>query len=257
MPSYPDSEVSCLLVEQGLRPVLLHPLSRLLARLRDDGISRSLQWLWYHLRWRMRERMLGVDTGEQAFGVVVDDDGENHCYEAIDTRCFELILDSLSIDAGRDVFLDLGCGKGRALVLAASLPFKRVYGLELSAPLSAIATRNVHAAQKRLACQDIRVIQGSAASTPLPDDVTVLFMFNPFSGSILEQAMEQVHESLKRQPRKLRVVYVLPVDAVNHLDTLDWLARKSRIEPGYLEVDECLVYETCGTPAGDQTVAAT
>jgi SAM-dependent methyltransferase len=47
-------------------------------------------------------------------------------------------------EVGRDdVFLDLGCGKGRAVLTASLLPFGRITGVELSPHLANIARRNV------------------------------------------------------------------------------------------------------------------
>ena len=34
--------------------------------------------------------------------------------------------------SGSDVFVDFGCGKGRALLVAAGFPFRRVVGIEFS-----------------------------------------------------------------------------------------------------------------------------
>src|SRR5882724_11277495 len=40
-------------------------------------------------------------------------------------------------------FLDVGAGKGRALLLAAELPFRKVIGVELSEDLARVAQKNI------------------------------------------------------------------------------------------------------------------
>ena len=55
---------------------------------------------------------------------------------------------ALNVRAG-DVFLDLGCGKGRALALASLFPFTRIIGVELGASLAAHALASAKRLQGR------------------------------------------------------------------------------------------------------------
>src|SRR5690242_3123851 len=41
-------------------------------------------------------------------------------------------------------FIDVGAGKGRALLLASELPFRKIIGVELSKELARIAAHNIH-----------------------------------------------------------------------------------------------------------------
>ncbi len=105
-----------------------------------------------------------------------------------------------------DVFLDYGSGAGKALLMAATFPFQRIIGVEFSGNLAATATGVIDAARPRLRCQDIQVVNADATQYELPDDVTVLYFFNPFWGTALEQTLENVHRSLLRRPRTLRIL---------------------------------------------------
>jgi tRNA1(Val) A37 N6-methylase TrmN6 len=53
-------------------------------------------------------------------------------------------------------FVDGGAGKGRALLLAAELPFRKVIGVELNEALARIAQRNV-ILWKRLAQSQLKI----------------------------------------------------------------------------------------------------
>ena len=46
-------------------------------------------------------------------------------------------------------FIDLGCGKGRALLVASELPFKALMGVELNSGLARIAERNATIIKQR------------------------------------------------------------------------------------------------------------
>lgn len=106
------------------------------------------------------------------------------------------------------VFVDVGSGKGKVLLMAAEYPFKRVVGIEYSKYLHDAAQRNITAYRSPDArCARIESICGDAASTPLPCDPMVLYMFNPFGGAVLEPMVKNLVRSLAEIPRKVFVVY--------------------------------------------------
>ncbi|HEY6396040.1 MAG TPA: class I SAM-dependent methyltransferase [Solirubrobacteraceae bacterium] len=110
-----------------------------------------------------------------------------------------------------DCFLDVGAGKGRILFLAAQYPFRRVLGVELSDSLCGIARRNLAIHRDRLRCPNVEVIGADALEYAIPDDVTFLYMYNPFSGAAFGTFVERILESLSRRPRHLHLIYNNPV----------------------------------------------
>src|SRR5262249_45180057 len=76
-------------------------------------------------------------------------------------------------------FVDMGPGKGRALLLAAEQPFARVIGVEVLPELHAIAQQNIAAAASRLVCHKIESISADARIFQFPDGPLVVFLFNP------------------------------------------------------------------------------
>ena len=209
-------------------------------RLRQEGYLGTAGWLLHQVTWRFQEYRLGIETQPSAESSE-EDDGENHCYEPINTKCFYDILQNLDLKPGVDVFFDCGCGKGRALILAALHPFKSVIGLERSEELANIARQNAAHVQAKSQCP-IVIMQGSAEQSEFPDDATVLFMFNPFSGSILLKFLDRVKESLSSEPRPFTLIYVVPKNVINELECIDWLTQTKEIQPGYMTEDRCLFY---------------
>jgi SAM-dependent methyltransferase len=106
-----------------------------------------------------------------------------------------------------DVFLDLGSGKGRMVLVAARYPFKRVIGVELSDSLTAIARSNVTSCRFRPRCHDIELVTADVLDYRVPDDVSVVYLFNPFRGPIFDKAMARLIASVDRHPRVVRVIY--------------------------------------------------
>ena len=85
-------------------------------------------------------------------------------------------------------FIDLGCGKGRALLLASRHPFREVIGIELNPQLAAIAQRNAerwHSLGE--ARSPIRVQVGDATEPALPAGPTILFLYNAFAEPLVHR----------------------------------------------------------------------
>src|SRR4051812_12995957 len=107
-----------------------------------------------------------------------------------------------------DVFIDVGCGKGRVVLQAAMYPFRRVVGVELSPELHATAERNVARSMARLTCRNIELVQADVLDYEFPDDVTIAYFFNPFEGEVFGAVVEKLVASLRRNPRSLRIIYM-------------------------------------------------
>ena len=73
-----------------------------------------------------------------------------------------------------------------------------------------MARRNVERMQHRLTCQDIELHTADALDFDVPDDVSIVFFNNPFTGQTFEGVMEKLVASLKRKPRRMRIVYRNP-----------------------------------------------
>jgi len=87
------------------------------------------------------------------------------------------------------------------LIVALQYPFRRVVGIELLAPLAATARRNV--ARYPLRCE---IFEADASSFPLPDEATVVYVFNSFGADVLPEVFRRIDESLARRPRRIRLL---------------------------------------------------
>ncbi len=111
----------------------------------------------------------------------------------------------------RTVFLDVGAGKGRAVLLASEYPFLRVEGIELHAGLAAIAEANVALWQKDPGANPlspIAVHHADATCHPLPAEAILTFLFHPFELPVLRRFLRHVEASLTLHPRPFDLIYV-------------------------------------------------
>ena len=118
-------------------------------------------------------------------------------------------MNALEIEHEDFVFVDLGAGKGRTLLLASDFPFKRVIGVELFERYCAIARHNVRTyrspAQR---CTAIDIVCSDASTYELPPENTVFYFFDPFERPVLARVVENIVQSLRSRPRKVAIVYV-------------------------------------------------
>lgn len=113
-----------------------------------------------------------------------------------------------AFDLAAATFVDLGAGKGRALIMAAALPFRRILGVEFAAELLAIARANV----ERLGLgARIELVHGDAALFVAPAEPLVLFLYNAFGPPVLTTVAERLLCSWRELPRLVRVIYLNPV----------------------------------------------
>ncbi len=112
-----------------------------------------------------------------------------------------------------DVFVDFGSGLGRVVFQAARYyPFKAVIGVEVSEQLQAAARANIDGNRAKLRAGDVELVTCDAAAYRVPDDVTVAYFFNPFTGPVFTQVIANLVESFDRRPRRLRVIYRNPAE---------------------------------------------
>jgi SAM-dependent methyltransferase len=118
-----------------------------------------------------------------------------------------------------DVFVDFGCGKGRVLHQAARRPFRRVIGVEISPALAEIARANLAARRHQHRCGGVEIVASDAMEFPIPDDLTIAYLFHSFRGRVLDAVLRGIVNSIDRQPRRVHLIYVYPVHADKVLET--------------------------------------
>ncbi len=160
---------------------------------------------------RRLERRAGIETEGRISTTELGYANEDYVHY-VPAAWFQLRRILRPSDVGPDdVFIDYGSGMGRVVYQAAAwYPFKRVIGVELTAALTEVAQRNIDRNADRLRCRDVELVTADALEYPVPDDVTVVYLNNPFFGDVFRKVMERLVESQTRRPRRLLVVYANP-----------------------------------------------
>jgi SAM-dependent methyltransferase len=162
-------------------------------------------------------------------------------------------------------FLDLGCGKGRPVLIATEFPFRAIIGVELSPRLADCARRNATViAARHPERTPVRIVDGDASAFALPDGDVVLFLYHPFDAVLMARVAANVQAALRRGQRRVYVVYYNPV-AGHCFDALPELQRRfagmlrySTEELGYgpdVE-DPVVIWQSDATTAASTSAAA-
>ncbi len=102
-------------------------------------------------------------------------------------------------------FLDIGCGKGQMLVMAAMVEMDRISGIEFNSDIATVAVNNMKSLQI-----DADVITGDATDYEGFDDYSIFFLYNPFGEESIKKVVSHIKDSTIRKTRPAFLVYGNP-----------------------------------------------
>ncbi len=115
----------------------------------------------------------------------------------------------------RYTFVDIGAGKGRAMLVASELPFKQVIGVELNPAMAAVARGNVdHWIESREAdptarrYAPVRLLEQDALDFKFPRTPCVAFLFHPFEAPLLKKLLGRIEKQFAGRSGDLDLLYV-------------------------------------------------
>lgn len=159
-----------------------------------------------YARYLLMNKLRGVDLRgvESADATVHDSTDSGGPY-------LESLLRRLPIGS-EDAIIDLGCGKGGAVLTLAKF-FSHADGVEIVPELANAAAKNVAVMnlqhKSRILQED--AVRVSASDFGLIEKYRWVYMFNPFPEPVMRQVMRNIADSLRRHPRSISVIYNNPV----------------------------------------------
>ena len=211
----------------------MRTLRLIAASVRDFGVLATLDELPMYLlspltvrrRRRLKEERLSRDGFDAAHGTdtagVLDGrrlgtgvtKGGNLAsrYETTSAAAITTALDSVGMDFAGFTFIDLGCGKGKPLMIVATYPFRKLIGVDSSAACIRIARRNIgDYGPDRIDASRIELLTMDVEDFGFPAGPLVIYLFNPFPAKLMERVIAKLERSLRDKPRDAAIVYVNP-----------------------------------------------
>lgn len=128
-------------------------------------------------------------------------------YQPTPVRTIRYLLRQLGNTVQETTFIDCGSGKGRVILLASELPFRRVIGVEFDQRLHAIANANIAAVRSRMRCPEVESHHGRAEQLSIPSGNLLFYFFHPFDAQILEAIILRILQAHQHSPRTVRLLF--------------------------------------------------
>ena len=201
------------------------------------------------------DRAYGVDTAGAIppwlLGSGSASDPHVSPYVGCQPSCLRAALSFLGDDVDGATFVDLGCGKGRAMLVASEYPFHAIVGVEMSPGLCEVARRNLAAVRARGSLpKTLSVTCGDAIGFQYPPGALVIFFYQSFGLPVLRRALDAI-EAIDAHEH-LYFVYENPVhgEELDRRQTFErWFARTVPAD-----ADELPFHTGLGAPGRDTIV---
>ena len=205
--------------ENGFRGALVHSYQRFFRSLKSHGLGGTFSRAFikapvvalplppepphpFDLRY-------GTDTGGYYSGADMQGASLSSMYTTayygVAPSTLTSAISSLSIDFKQFTFVDVGCGKGRALMIAAQFPFPQLQGVEISPKLCQAAEANIKLRPEW--ASRITIINKDATKYQYPNTPLLIFMFHPFLRPVLRRVLSSLESQLRRAPREAYLLY--------------------------------------------------
>ncbi len=131
-------------------------------------------------------------------------------YMPVNYFTIEHLFIHLPQQARKGIFLDIGCGKGRAMCVAAAYGFQNVKGIDFAKEMIDAAEKNLAVTKDIHPFLEYHLTWADISSLEIEKDVQTIFLFNPFDEVLLKTVVQKIDASLKQHPRELYVLYASP-----------------------------------------------
>jgi SAM-dependent methyltransferase len=189
------------------------------------------------------DRRYGVDTSGQIDLPNVEVLGPNRDggYSAVSTspQAYAFLSAFFPADWKKFTFVDIGCGKGRVLLLAALRGFETIIGIEFAPLICQVAEQNL-ANFSGPRPVHWSVINADATTIVLPSDVPLLiYCFNPFKAEVWKSFMPVLLKGSdsNRKPLCLVLSGTIPAELHMAADIIEstgrFLVRAKGVTPSF------------------------
>jgi SAM-dependent methyltransferase len=129
-------------------------------------------------------------------------------YQPISHHSFQRMMKKINWNFKKSTFIDVGCGKGAAILLASQYGFKKYIGVEYSPKLAEECIANIQKFSNRTGrAINYEIICCDATKYLVPPEVNVFFFFHPFNNEILDIVLQNIEQSLKTNVRDILILY--------------------------------------------------
>ncbi|GAC1419238.1 MAG: hypothetical protein NVS1B13_18450 [Flavisolibacter sp.] len=108
-------------------------------------------------------------------------------------------------------FLDIGCGKGRAMMVAAYFGFTDIQGIDISEQLCQHARYEWEKQAALFLNTRMQIISADATQYPIAPQSQTIFLYNPFQQPLIDLLITRITESIRKESRTIYLIYLNPL----------------------------------------------
>jgi predicted RNA methylase len=131
-------------------------------------------------------------------------------YEPVSFYMLEKLFAAFRKISTRGSIVDLGCGKGRMMMVAPHFGFNHVTGIDFAKEMCEQATVNMIEKEKQFSGIKWKVINENILDYCISSSDSTFFMFNPFTEEVLQEFLKKLDDSCHQFPRKIHFLYASP-----------------------------------------------
>lgn len=131
--------------------------------------------------------------------------GEYYESKPFDHSAIDRVFEDIKMLPCEKNFMDIGCGKGQILLMAAMSEMDKIGGVEWNADIAGICRNNL-----RELNVSADIITGDATEYQEIDGYSIFFLYNPFGEKGVRKVIHNISESRKRRNRDIFLVYGNP-----------------------------------------------
>jgi len=195
----------------------IDPLQKTKTVLQRYGLKGTILKLYSRITYNWFDLRYGTDTSTmvplEQLTIDSDNKTKGYTYGPSRARPLKKLLSTIKSPILADsVFLDLGCGKGKPLLVASEFGFKELRGVEFAKELCEIAKTNIAIYKTKTGVSaQFQIIESDVIDYVIKTDENVFFMGNPFDEIILNKVLHNIKSSLLIYPRKILIIYYYPI----------------------------------------------
>lgn len=164
--------------------------------LAENGPLTTLYKVYFYIYGHLYDRLAGGlnTTSPETVETLAEDGrplGDRSAAFPCHPRVLRHALMKLKITP-QDVFMDIGCGKGRALVEAHRFSFGRLVGVDMISSHISITRGNL----QKLGV-DPELILGDARTVTFPEDASICFLFKPFPEEVIQECVQRLGSNVR------------------------------------------------------------
>ena len=177
---------------------------------RSPGVYARVRQTVQAVEERLFDWRRGIETGgwvptDELRGISEEARKAASAYSATPIGLFRRVVRRSGIDPSHYAFVDLGCGKGRTLVLAAEHNFCSVLGVEVDSELCRIAEQNLR--RSGLSAPESEVVCADARQVEFPAGNLFIYLYHPFGGAVLEEVAAKLLDVASQPGRAVVIAY--------------------------------------------------